>query len=154
MADLDPAHQPDRNRRGIALEHLALRILRWIGLTNLRWRVRQADEAEEIDGTADALAPSFARWQVQAKNTARLDADDAAKEIGLALTNGAAVVMLITTGESTAPARSVIERAERRSGLAFICLDGRDVRDIASDSAQLRGKLDREAARARSRHDE
>jgi hypothetical protein len=62
--------------------------------------------------------------------------------------------MLITTGEFTAPARSVIERAERRSGLAFICLEGRDVRDIARDPAQLRNKLDREAARAQFRHDE
>ena len=123
-SDLDRATQPDRNRRGIALEHLALRMLGWIGLTNVRWRVRPGAQAEEIDGTAHAMSPSFARWQVQAKNTARLDADDAAKEIGLAVANGAAVVMLITTGEFTAAARSVIERAERRSGLAVICLDG------------------------------
>src|SRR5206468_13102747 len=95
VADLDSANQPDRNRRGIALEHLALRMLGWIGLSNVRWRVRPGGQAEEIDGTALALAPSFARWQVQAKNTARLDADDAAKEIGLAVTNGAAVIMLI-----------------------------------------------------------
>ena len=91
---------------------------------------------------------------MQAKNTARLDADDAAKEIGLAVANGAAVVMLITTGEFTAAARSVIERAERRSGLAFICLDGRDVREIADDPAQLRDKLGREATRVRARREE
>ena len=52
VADLDRANQPDRNRRGIALEHLALRMLGWIGLTNVRWRVRPGAQAEEIDGTA------------------------------------------------------------------------------------------------------
>jgi hypothetical protein len=154
VADLDRSSQPDPNRRAIALEQLAIRMLDWIGLTDARWRVRPGRNAEEIDGTAQALLPSFARWQVQAKNTARLNADDAAKEIGLALVNGAAVVMLITTGRFTAPARSVIERAERRGGLAFICLDGDDVRDIAHDSAQLHDKLDRESTRARARHDD
>lgn len=153
VADLDHALQPDPNRRGIALEHLALRMLGWIGLSNVRWRVRPGGHAEEIDGTAHGLVPAFARWQVQAKNTARLDADDAAKEIGLAVANGATVVMLITTGVFTAAARSVVERAEQRSALAFICLDGRDVREIASDPAKLQDKLEREAAHARSRHE-
>jgi site-specific DNA-methyltransferase (cytosine-N4-specific) len=149
IADLDPANQPDRNLRGIALELLALRILSWIGLTGLRWRMRP-NAAEEIDGAANVMMPSFSRWQVQAKNTARLDADDSAREIGLALTDGASVVMLITTGEFTRAARSVIDRSTRRSSLTIICVDGSDVREISRDPTKIRDILDREASRARS----
>jgi site-specific DNA-methyltransferase (cytosine-N4-specific) len=149
VAELD---SEDRHRRGIALEHLALRMLDWIGLSDLRWRVRPGANAEEIDGTANAKLPAFARWQVQAKNTSRLDADDAAKEVGLAVTNGAAVVMLITTGSFTAAARDIVERAERRGGLAIVCLDGEDVQEIADEPARLREKLARESARVHARH--
>jgi hypothetical protein len=152
VADLDRKSQPDPNRRGVALEHLALRIVSWLGLSNVRWRERR-DRAEEIDGTAEAMVPSFALWQIQAKNTAQLSAEDAAKEVGLAVANGAAVVMLITTGTLTSPAVSVIDRVERRSGLAVICLDGQDVCDIVDDPGRLAEKLRREALRARSRRD-
>jgi hypothetical protein len=127
-------------------------MLDWVGLTEMRWRVRPGAHAEEIDGTAQATLPAFARWQVQAKNKALLDADDAAKEVGLAVTNGAAVVMLITTGRFTEPARDIVERAERRGGLSIVCLDGEDVREIADEPARLREKLARESARVRSSH--
>ncbi len=152
VADLSLSKQANPNLRGIALEHFALRILSWIGLTDVRWRVRP-NRAEEIDGTAHSTAPSFALWQVQAKNTAKLDADDAAKEIGLAVANGATVVMLITTGDFTRAARSVIDRAERRSALTVTCIDGGDVDMIADDPAALRELLARESSRAQQRRE-
>ncbi len=146
-ADLDRTHQPDAGRRGIALELLALRLLEWIGLTHLRWRHRPTGNSEEIDGIADAELPALVRWQMQAKNTAQLDTDDAAKEAGLAVANGASIVMLITTGRFTAGALSVRDRVERRSGLTFVCLDGQDVQDIVPDPACLKSKLRRESER-------
>lgn len=149
IADLDASTQPDRSRRGIALEQFALRLLDRLGLHDVRWRERR-DQAEEIDGTAQALRPSFALWQMQAKNTARLDADDAAKEIGLAVTNGAAVVLLITTGKFTEPARSVIARAEQRSSLTVVCLNGEDVQRLARDPTVLLVLMQREAERSRA----
>lgn len=146
VADLDAQRQPDRNRRGAALEQLALRIASWIGLHDIEWRARP-DRAEEIDGVARASRPTFARWQIQAKNTAKLTADDAAKEVGLAVANGASVVMLITTGEITAPARDVVRRAEQRSAITLVCLDGADVKAIAADSRRTKQVLDRERLR-------
>ena len=145
----DIAHLRDRLPAGVALEHLALRILDWLGLGEVEWRVRP-DRAEEIDGTAQGAMPAFARWQVQAKNTARLTADDAAKEVGLAVVNGASVVMLITTGSLTAPARSIVERAERRGGLSMLCVEGSDVRRIAADPGCLTEIVARESLRTRS----
>jgi hypothetical protein len=149
VADLDRTNQPDPNRRGVALEHMALRLADRIGLEEVRWR-RRPDRAEEIDGTAVALRPSFARWQIQAKNTSSLTVEDAAKEIGLAVANGASVVMLITTGEITAPARSVVQRAEWRSGITVVCLDGRDVEAIGAQPIKLGEVLARETSRSRA----
>lgn len=152
VRDLNPKSQPSKHRRGVALEHLALRLLDRLGLKGPRWRVRPG-QAEEIDGTAYADVPAFALWQVQAKNTTRLDADDAAKEVGLAVVNGAAVVMLITTGSFTQAARSIVERAEGRSGLVFVCLDGDDVSAVAKDPTSLSRILDREASRSKARRE-
>ncbi len=149
IADLDASTQPDRGRRGIALEQFALRLFDRLGLQGVRWRERR-DQAEEIDGTAQALRPSFALWQMQAKNTASLNADDAAKEIGLAVTNGAAVVLLITTGKFTEPARSVIARTEQRSSLTVVCLNGEDVQRLARNPTVLLALMQREAERSRA----
>ncbi len=153
LGDLDAQQQPDRNRRGAALEQLGLRIASWIGLHDIEWRPRP-DRSEEIDGVARASRPTFARWQMQAKNTAQLTADDAAKEVGLAVANGASVVMLITTGEITEPARSVIRRTEQRSAITLVCLDGRDVQAIAADPRHVRNVLERERLRTRENREQ
>ena len=63
----------DINVKGLALELLALRLTREIGLVPAGFRERSAKtQGAEVDLIADSLAIHYSRWLVQCKNTAYL----------------------------------------------------------------------------------
>lgn len=43
----------------------------------------------------------YHRWQIQCKNTKRVDVEVLAKEVGMTFVTGSDVVMIVTTGEFT-----------------------------------------------------
>lgn len=138
-----------RDQRGRALEVFALRLLRRLGLTNVRMRARPTG-AEEIDATAEGFAPMHARWQVQCKNSRSLDVDHAAKEVGVAVRNRSTVIVLLTTGSFTQPASAYVDDVIRLTPLTIIRLDGGDVDDLSRDETRVVDLLAREAERARN----
>jgi site-specific DNA-methyltransferase (cytosine-N4-specific) len=144
---LDRMRSPDRDIKGKALEHFALRLLLRLGLQEIRWRHRAAN-AEEIDGMAISFSPVHSRWQVQCKNTAQLDVEDAAKEVGIAVRQRSTTVLLVTTGEFTPGATNYIDDIVRRSPYTMLRFNGTDVQAIARDPGAIWELLRREALRA------
>lgn len=145
----DLRHGATTDIRGRALELFALRLLHRLGLQRITFRPRPRN-AEEIDGTAEGLAPVHTRWQVQCKNTASLDADHVAKEIGVAVRNRSTVVLLVTTGRLSDPARDFVRGVLEGSAYTIIVWEGRDVEALAADEGEVWRLLDREARRAQA----
>lgn len=135
--------------RGRALELFALRLLHRLGLQNIVFRSRPRN-AEEIDGTAEGLAPVHTRWQVQCKNSRSLDADHVAREVGVAVRNRSTVVLLVTTGRLTDPARDFVRGILEGSAYTILGLEGPDVDALAGDEGALWPLLEREARRAQA----
>jgi site-specific DNA-methyltransferase (cytosine-N4-specific) len=146
VAQLD---DQDRNARGRALELFALRLLHHLGLRQIRWRTRPTN-AEEIDGSAEGEAQIHTRWQVQCKNTATLEVDDAAKEVGIAVRNRSTIILLVTTGRLSRAANDYVDGVVRYSPYTVLRLEGPDVRLLAGDESKLIDVLTREAARSRN----
>jgi hypothetical protein len=136
-----------RDERGRALELFALRLLRRLGLTDIRLRVRPT-AAEEIDATAEGFAPVHARWQIQCKNSRALDVDHAAKEVGVAVRNRSTIILLLTTGVFTRPADNYVDEVVRSTPYTVVRLDGADVDTLSADETRIVDLLRREAGRA------
>ncbi|MEH1812636.1 MAG: restriction endonuclease [Nostoc sp.] len=120
-----------------------------IRLTSLRftkWRSR-----ENGKGEVDVLAASdrfvYSRWQIQCKNTNKVDIDVLAKEIGLTFVTGADVVMVVTTGEFTRDAYQYAYRMMEVSRYYMILLQKDDIEAIKRDKTNIVEIFDRKARR-------
>lgn len=136
-----------KDTRGRALELFALRMLQFLGLRHIGFRVRPT-LSEEIDGWAEGFAPIHTRWQVQCKNTLSFSVHQAAKEVGVAVRQRATVVLLVTTGDFSDDAIDYIQEVIRNNAVTIVRINGRDVTELSSDESKLWDILAREAQRA------
>lgn len=94
--DLD---SDNTHRKGVALELLALRIIRDLALRPVAFRLRSKETSgAEVDLLADGVHLHYSRWLFQCKNVLRVDLADLAKEVGMATLLKGHVVVLVTTG--------------------------------------------------------
>lgn len=137
---------PDKHIKGKALELLAVWMIRLTSLRFTKWRSR-----ENGKGEVDVLAASdrfvYSRWQIQCKNTNKVDIDILAKEIGLTFVTGADVVMVVTTGEFTRDAYQYAYRMMEVSRYYMILLQKDDIEAIKRDKTNIVEILDRKARR-------
>jgi site-specific DNA-methyltransferase (cytosine-N4-specific) len=136
VKDLD---DPDRHIKGKALELLAVWIIRLLGLRFSKWRLRsfQATGGAEVDVTAASDKIVYSRWQMQCKNTARVDVDVIAKEVGLTFLTHADVIAVVTTGRFTGDAVNYASQVTDTSRYYVILLDGEDIRKIVNDRTKI-----------------
>ncbi len=143
-------NHPDKHIKGKALELLAIWMIRLTSLRFTKWRSR-----ENGKGEVDVLAASdrfvYSRWQIQCKNTAKVDIDVLAKEIGLTFVTGADVVMVVTTGEFTRDAYQYAYRMMDVSRYYMILLQKDDIEAIKKDKTSIVEILDRKARRVFSK---
>jgi hypothetical protein len=143
----DVAHS-DKHIKGKGLELLAIWMIRLCGLRFTQWRKR---DFETGDGEVDVMAGSdsfvYSRWQIQCKNTKKVDIDVVAKEIGMTFMTQADVVMIVTTGQFTNSARSYADRLSSISRYYLILIDGNHLNEIKLDRTALIPILDRIAKR-------
>jgi site-specific DNA-methyltransferase (cytosine-N4-specific) len=136
----------DKHIKGKALELLAIWMIRLTSLRFTKWRSR-----ENGKGEVDVLAASdrfvYSRWQIQCKNTNKVDIDVLAKEIGLTFVTGADVVMVVTTGEFTRDAYQYAYRMMEVSRYYMILLQRDDIEAIKKDKTNIVEILDRKARR-------
>jgi hypothetical protein len=96
---LEEMNVADTYIRGLALEHLAVRLADWLDLKPKQWRLRSARTGgNEVDVIVEGSRLMFSRWQIQCKNTRQLQTRDLAEEVGVAVILRSQVVVLVTTG--------------------------------------------------------
>lgn len=145
IKDLD---NPDKHIKGKALELLAIWMIRLTSLRFTEWRKRDFETGK---GEVDVLAASdrfvYSRWQIQCKNTKKVDVDVLAKEIGMTFVTGADVVMVVTTGEFSRNAFQYASRMMEVSRYYMILLQRDDLEAIKEDKTNIINILDRQARR-------
>jgi hypothetical protein len=137
VADLKNA---DKNIRGIALELLAVWIIRLLGLRFSKWRLRHTETTG--GGEVDVLAASdkiiYNRWQIQCKNQkGSVGVDVIAKEVGLTFLTKADVILVITTSKFANDAVNYANQINDVSRYYVILLEDQDVKRIAEDRTRI-----------------
>lgn len=135
---LSEIDDPDKHIKGKALELLAVWMIRLCGLRFTEWRKRDAETGKgEVDLMAASDTFVYSRWQVQCKNTSRVDIDVVAKEIGMTFMTKADVVLIITTGRFTSDAIQYADTLCAVSRYYLILIDGDDLDKIRSDRTSI-----------------
>ena len=148
VADL---RHEDKYIRGIALELLAVWIIRLLGLRFSKWRLRQAEATgnAEVDVMAASDKIVYSRWQIQCKNhtKASVDVDVIAKEVGLSFVTQADVIMVVTTTEFTSSAVTFAHQVSDNSRYYIILLEREDIERIVRDKTLIVDILNLKARR-------
>lgn len=137
VADLE---NEDKHVRGIALELLAVWIIRLLGLRFSKWRLRhwEATGGGEVDVLAASDKIIYNRWQIQCKNQkSKVGVDVIAKEVGLTFLTKADVIMVITTSKFASDAVNYASQINDVSRYYVILLEDEDVKHIAEDRTRI-----------------
>lgn len=123
---------------GLALEALAFKILRILGLEYIATRARtEATGGSEVDLLFQSLRPAYLRWQIQCKNTARVTLDHVAKEVGLSQMLYSNIIVMITTGSVSSEAKKYANHMMRNTNLSILFLEKSDIDRIAADPVSV-----------------
>lgn len=145
---------PDIHIKGKALELLAIWMVRLCSLRFTAWRKRDIDTGK---GEVDVMAASdnfvYSKWQIQCKNTEKVDIDVVAKELGMTFVTNADVILIVTTGEFSNDARVYADRVSTISRYYVILLDKNDVASLVMDKISIIPILDSIAKRTFARRE-
>lgn len=142
VESLDAATGHDK---GLALEALAFKIMRSIGLEYRETRFRPKKGRFEVDLLFDSRRLAYSRWQIQCKNTAQVNLEDVAKEVGLRYRLLSDVIAIITRGAIGGEARRYAGDVMARTSVSIVLIDRDDVDRIVADPTAIYEVLDREA---------
>ncbi|MBL63435.1 MAG: restriction endonuclease [Opitutae bacterium] len=127
-------------------------MVRLCSLRFTEWRKRDIETGK---GEVDVLAASdtfvYSKWQIQCKNTSKVDVDVVAKETGMTFVTNADIIMIVTTGTFTNDARIYADRVSTVSRYYIILLDGGDIASIREDKTSVTHILDKHAKRTFAR---
>ena len=139
----------DTHARGLALEALAFKLMRLLDMDYVATRLRgSATGGAEVDLIFQSARLVFSRWQVQCKNTSRVNLDDVAKEVGLTHLLKSNVIVVISTGEISASARGYANKVMGDTNLCLVLLNGHDLSAIEKNPAAIVDIFNREAVHA------
>ncbi len=120
----DHLDSDDTHAKGIALELLALRIIRDVGLYPAAFRLRgTATQGAEVDVIANGVHLHYSRWLFQCKNTSQVRVNDIAKEVGMAVVMRAHVICMVTTGRFTSSVEEFAKGVAETSALQVVLID-------------------------------
>jgi hypothetical protein len=150
MADiLSELNVRDKQRRGLALEALAFKLMRLLDMTYVATRLRgKATGGAEVDLVFESSRLVFSRWQVQCKNTATVSLEDVAKEVGLIQMLKSTVIVVVGTGDIGPAARNYANQVMANTNLCIVLLDSRDIAQIKDSPSAIVDAFNREAAHA------
>jgi len=139
----------DKYSRGLALEALAIRLMRLIDLNYVATRLRGSQTGgAEVDVIFESSRLLYSRWQVQCKNTRAVSLDDIAKEVGLTHFLKSNAIAIITTGKVGTEARKYSNKIMSDSNLCVVIVDGEDVMNIIKSPPYIVNVFNREARHA------
>lgn len=146
LPDLDNS---DRHVAGLALEAVALSLMRLLNMDYVATRLRAAQTGGvEVDLVCQSTRLVFTRWQIQCKNAARMSIDDVAREVGLTHLLRSNAIVVVTTGTVDAEARRYANKVMGDSNLAIVLMDGADLKIIAENPTRIVDIFEREARHA------
>ena len=102
----------------------------------------------EVDLIFQSARLVFSRWQVQCKNTSRVNLEDVAKEVGLTHLLKSNVIVVVSTGEIGASARGFANKVMGDTNLCLVLVNGDDLLAIEKNPAVIVDVFNREAAQA------
>lgn len=139
----------DRYVAGLALEALAFKVMRTLGMDYVATRLRAKDTGgAEVDLIFHSARLVYSRWQLQCKNTSRVSLDDVAKEVGLTHFIKSNAIVIVTTGEIGTEARRYANKIMTDSNLAIVMIDRSDLEGIIANPAHIVDAFRREAEHA------
>jgi site-specific DNA-methyltransferase (cytosine-N4-specific) len=140
----------DRYVAGLALEALAFKLMRILGMDYIATRLRNisATGGAEVDLIFHSSRLVYSRWQVQCKNTARVSLDDVAKEVGLTHFLKSTVIVMVSTGDIGGDARRYANKIMQDSNLCVVMIDRPDLEAIKENPANIVDAFKREAHNA------
>jgi hypothetical protein len=146
---VDEIASDDRHVSGLALEALAFKLMRSLGMDYVATRLRASQTGgAEVDLIFHSSRLIYSRWQVQCKNTARVSLDDVAKEVGLTHFLKSNVIIMVTTGAVGAEARRYANKIMSDSNLSIVMIDRGDLEAVADNPAYIVDAFRREAEHA------
>jgi site-specific DNA-methyltransferase (cytosine-N4-specific) len=139
----------DQNKRGKALEYLAIRLCQLLDLDFMGWR--ETDEVVAAGGEVDALFHAarltYSRWQIQCK-AGPVTTEAVAKEVGMKDVTLANVILVVGTKKATEGAQTFRRKIVSSSNLNIIIIDGPLLQTIIKDQTQLVEILRKQAENA------
>lgn len=140
----------NRYLAGLALEALAFKLMRILGMDYIATRLRNisATGGAEVDLIFHSSRLIYSRWQVQCKNTARVSLDDVAKEVGLTHFLKSTVIVMVSTGAIGEDARRYANKIMQDSNLCVVMIDRQDLEVIKENPATIADAFKREAHNA------
>ena len=139
----------NRYLAGLALEALAFKVMRSLGMDYVATRLRAKDTAgAEVDLIFHSARLVYSRWQVQCKNTARVSLDDVAKEVGLTHFIKSSAIVMMTTGAIGTEARRYANKIMADSNLVIVMIDRADLEGVTANPAYIVDAFRREAEHA------
>jgi site-specific DNA-methyltransferase (cytosine-N4-specific) len=140
----------DKYLAGMALEALAFKLMRILGMDYIATRLRNisATGGAEVDLIFHSSRLVYSRWQVQCKNTARVSLDDVAKEVGLTHFLKSTVIVMVSTGDIGGDARRYANKIMQDSNLCVVMIDRPDLEAIKENPANIVDAFKREAHNA------
>ena len=140
--DSDSTHE-----KGVALETLAIKIGRLLGLSFVGWRVRgRKTGGSEVDVVMDDIGELFNRVQIQCKNTnSQLQTKHVAREVGISRMLQTITILMIARGGVSAEARQFANRVMRHENIAIMFITGEDLERLDERADHLLHVLKGEA---------
>ncbi|WP_435159841.1 hypothetical protein [Haladaptatus sp. DFWS20] len=118
--------------KGTALETVAIKLGRLIGLDFVGWRVRSVEtNGSEIDVVMDDVGKAFTRWQIQCKNTkSELTRDHVAREVGISRTLQTNVLLMIGRGGVSKGAELFAAQVMQSENITILFLTGEELEQL------------------------
>ena len=134
----------------MALEAFAIKMMRIVDLDFAGTRLKGSETGgAEVDVIFDTTRLSYSRWQVQCKNTDKVSLEQVAKEVGLSHVLKSNVIVILTTGQVTNPAKEYAAKIMSEMNLCIIFIEKDDVKDIIEDPPYIVDVLNRESMNAK-----
>jgi len=136
LEDLDAESTHDK---GVALETLAVKLGRLLGLTFVGWRVRgRKTGGSEVDVVMDEVGELFNRVQIQCKNTQnQLQTKHIAREVGISRMLQTNTILMVARNGLSADARQFANRVMRHENIAIMVLTGEDLEELDTNTTHL-----------------
>ena len=149
---LDDLDSDNNHEKGLALETLAIKIGRMLGLNFVGWRERgKKTGGSEVDVVMDDIGKTFNRWQIQCKNTQeQIESKYVAREVGISRMLQTNTILMLVRGGASDDARQFATRVMAHENLSILFLDGNDLERLDEQPSHLLHALRGESRRVQN----